>query len=266
MRTRWMRTRMRCTSPGTPTGRWPKSTRVPRRCWRSTKIQRAKKRSRCRYWNSSGREVSPWPPISWASAGGRGGRSPDDEQAELWFRRAADAGYDFAQYALGRLLQSQKRMDEAVSWYEKAAAQGNSWAAYRLGKLYLEEKMFRRTYQKQWPISPSPPNRATSTPSTLWESCTSPGRMSNRIGRRPGRGSVNRRNRETSTPQFFLDHFDQAQKPNVSSFPPPDCSTTWARSFGNNSVPPAARWDSTSTENAGGRSRKNANRHGPQAG
>ena len=63
---------------------------------------------------------------------------PDDEQAELWFRRAAEAGHDFSQYALGKLLQSQKRMEEAVSWYEKAAAQGNLWAAYRLGKLYLE--------------------------------------------------------------------------------------------------------------------------------
>ena len=65
---------------------------------------------------------------------------PDDERAELWFRRAADAGYDFAQYALGKLLQGQNRMDEAVSWYEKAAAQGNSCTAYRLGKLYLEGK------------------------------------------------------------------------------------------------------------------------------
>ena len=65
---------------------------------------------------------------------------PDDEQAELWFRRAAEVGHDFSQYALGKLLQSQKRMEEAVSWYEKAAAQGNSYAAYRLGKLYLEGK------------------------------------------------------------------------------------------------------------------------------
>ena len=63
---------------------------------------------------------------------------PDDEQAELWFRRAAETGHDFSQYALGKLMQSQKRMEEAVSWYEKAAAQGNLWAAYRLGKLYLE--------------------------------------------------------------------------------------------------------------------------------
>ena len=62
---------------------------------------------------------------------------PDDEQAELWFRRAAEAGHDFSQYVLGKLLQRQKRMEEAVSWYEKAAAQGNSYAAYRLGKLYL---------------------------------------------------------------------------------------------------------------------------------
>ena len=65
---------------------------------------------------------------------------PDDEQAVLWFRRAAEAGHDFSQYALGKLLQSQKRMNEAVPWYEKAAAQGNPYAAYRLGKLYLEGK------------------------------------------------------------------------------------------------------------------------------
>ena len=63
---------------------------------------------------------------------------PDDEQAELWFCRASEAGHDFSQYALGKLLQSQKRMEEAVSWYEKAAAQGSPYAAYRLGKLYLE--------------------------------------------------------------------------------------------------------------------------------
>lgn len=63
---------------------------------------------------------------------------PDDEQAELWFRRAAEAGHDFSQYALGKLLQSQKRMEEAVSWYEKAAVQGNNYAAYRLGRMYLE--------------------------------------------------------------------------------------------------------------------------------
>ena len=63
---------------------------------------------------------------------------PDDGKAELWFRRSAEAGNDFSQYALGKLLQSRKRIKEAVDWYEKAAAQGNQYANYRLGKLYLQ--------------------------------------------------------------------------------------------------------------------------------
>ena len=63
---------------------------------------------------------------------------PDDEQAELWFRRGAEAGYDFSRYALGRLLETRKRTEEAVACYEKAVAQGNPAAAYRLGKLYLQ--------------------------------------------------------------------------------------------------------------------------------
>lgn len=63
---------------------------------------------------------------------------PDDNKAELWFRRSAEAGNDFSQYALGKLLQSRKRITEAVEWYEQAAAQGNQYANYRLGKLYLQ--------------------------------------------------------------------------------------------------------------------------------
>ena len=73
---------------------------------------------------------------------------PDDEQAELWFRHGAEAGYDFSQYALGRLLETQKRMEEAVTWYEKAAAQGNPAAAYRLGKLYLQGELVSKDVPK----------------------------------------------------------------------------------------------------------------------
>ena len=62
---------------------------------------------------------------------------PEEKYAEKWFCRAADAGLDFSQYALGKLLQEQKRIDEAVEWYQKASAQGNQYADYRLGKLYL---------------------------------------------------------------------------------------------------------------------------------
>ena len=63
---------------------------------------------------------------------------PDQENAELWFRRSADAGNDFSQYALGKLLQEQNRIPEAVTWYEEAAKQENQYACYRLGKLYLQ--------------------------------------------------------------------------------------------------------------------------------
>ena len=73
---------------------------------------------------------------------------PDDKRAELWFRRAAEAGLDFSRYALGKLLQGQGRMDETVSWYEKAAAQGNSYAAYQLGKLYLQGEQVPKDVDK----------------------------------------------------------------------------------------------------------------------
>lgn len=63
---------------------------------------------------------------------------PDDNKAKFWFRRSAEAGNDFSQYALGKLLQGRKRVKEAVGWYEKAAAQGNQYADYRLDKLYLQ--------------------------------------------------------------------------------------------------------------------------------
>ena len=66
--------------------------------------------------------------------------SPDEEQAERWFRLSAQAGNDYSQYALGKLLQEQGRLQEALQWYEQASAQGNQYADYRLGKLYLTGK------------------------------------------------------------------------------------------------------------------------------
>ncbi len=60
---------------------------------------------------------------------------PDDEKAEAWFRRSAEAGNDFSQYALGKLLHQEKRIPEAVTWYEKASTQRNQYADYRLGKI-----------------------------------------------------------------------------------------------------------------------------------
>lgn len=73
---------------------------------------------------------------------------PDEEQAEKWFRLSAEAGNDYSQYALGKLLQNQRRLREAVVWYEKAAIQGNQYSDYRLGKLYLQGKDVPKNVEK----------------------------------------------------------------------------------------------------------------------
>ena len=140
---------------------------------------------------------------------------PDDEQAELWFRRAADTGYDFAQYALGKLLQSQGRMDEAIFWYEKSAVQGNSCAAYRLGKLYLQREIIPKDVSK------------------AIEHLTASAEAGNRyaqytLGKLYLAGQDVRQDREAAWAyfcesaeqgneyaQFFVDHFNDAHKPNV---------------------------------------------------
>lgn len=61
----------------------------------------------------------------------------DAEKAKEWFHRSAEAGNDYSQYALGKLLQDQGRTQEALEWYGKADEQGNQHARYRMGKLYL---------------------------------------------------------------------------------------------------------------------------------
>ena len=61
---------------------------------------------------------------------------PDEEQAEHFFRMAAEQDFSEAQYALGKMLVSQGNK-EGIRWLERAADNGNDCAAYRLGKEYL---------------------------------------------------------------------------------------------------------------------------------
>lgn len=72
----------------------------------------------------------------------------DHEKAELWFRLSAEAGNDFSEYALGKLLLTQKRIDEAMLWLGKAADHGNQFARYRLGKIYLTGESVPKDVQK----------------------------------------------------------------------------------------------------------------------
>ena len=72
----------------------------------------------------------------------------DHEKAELWFRLSAEAGNDFSEYALGKLLLSQARTEEAMEWLGKAADHGNQFARYRLGKIYLTGESVPKDVQK----------------------------------------------------------------------------------------------------------------------
>lgn len=72
----------------------------------------------------------------------------DHEKAEQWFRCSAEAGNDFSEYALGRLLLTQKRWDEAMEWLDKAADHGSQFAQYRLGKIYLTGEFVPKDVEK----------------------------------------------------------------------------------------------------------------------
>ena len=72
----------------------------------------------------------------------------DHEKAELWFRLSAEAGNDFSEYALGKLLLTQKRTEEAMLWLGKAADHGNQFARYCLGKIYLTGESVPKDVQK----------------------------------------------------------------------------------------------------------------------
>src|SRR5699024_1222638 len=106
-------------------------------------------------------------------------------------------------------------MDEAVSWYEKAAAQGNSCAAYRLGKLYLEGK--------------DVPKDVPKAVAYLTESAQQGNQYAQyALGKLYLTGQGVKQDREQAWTYFyesaeqgneyaafFLEHFDQARRPNV---------------------------------------------------
>jgi TPR repeat protein len=68
---------------------------------------------------------------------------PDSRKAELWFRRAADAGMARAQYNMGVLTKNLGRTAESVQWLRQAVAGGWPSAPFALGSL-LEEQGDRK--------------------------------------------------------------------------------------------------------------------------
>ena len=72
----------------------------------------------------------------------------DHAKAEMWFRLSAEAGNDFSEYALGKLLLNQEHTEEAMQWLGKAADHGNQFARYRLGKIYLPGESVPKDVEK----------------------------------------------------------------------------------------------------------------------
>jgi TPR repeat protein len=60
------------------------------------------------------------------------------EEAEDWYRKAADLGDSDAAFNLGNLLHEAGNLEEAEDWYRKAADLGDSDAAFNLGNLLHE--------------------------------------------------------------------------------------------------------------------------------
>lgn len=68
---------------------------------------------------------------------------PDPRKAELWFRRAADAGMARAQYNMGVLTLQAGRTAESIQWFRRAVDGGWPSAPFALGSL-LEEQGDRK--------------------------------------------------------------------------------------------------------------------------
>ena len=163
---------------------------------------------------------------------------PDDEKSESWFRRGAEAGHDFSQYALGKLLQSQKRIDEAVSWYEKAAAQGNSYAAYQLGRLYLQGEQVPKDVTKAQEYLTNAAEQGNQYAQYTLGKLYLIGEEVAQDRERAYRWLSESASQGNEYAQFLLEHFNDSRKPNVL------LSVTnllhhMGRIFQDNSIPPS---------------------------
>ena len=140
---------------------------------------------------------------------------PDDEQAELWFHRGAEAGCEFSQYALGRLLETQKRAEEAVTWYEKAAAQGNPAAAYRLGKLYLQGELVSKDVPKALEYLTASAGQGSPFAQYILGKLYLMGKEVEQDREEAYRWFQASAQQGNLYAQFFLDHFGETQSPSL---------------------------------------------------
>ena len=129
-----------------------------------------------------------------------------------------------------------------MSWYEKAAAQGNSWAAYRLGKLYLGGKDVPKDVPRAVDYLTDSAEQGNQYAQYTLGKLYLAGQDVQQDRGRAWQWFSQSASQGNEYAAFFLEHFDQARRPNVF------LSATrllhhLSQIFRDNSVPPAARVD-----------------------
>ena len=139
----------------------------------------------------------------------------DYEKAELWFRLSAEAGNDFSEYALGKLLLTQRQIGEAVRWLAKAADHGNQFARYRLGKVYLTGESVPKDVQKALEYLTASAEQGNQFAQYTLGKLYLLGRDVKQDREQAREWLTRSATQGNEYSQFFLDRFDQFREPSV---------------------------------------------------
>ena len=162
----------------------------------------------------------------------------DHEKAEQWFRCSAEAGNDFSEYALGKLLLTQKRTVEALEWLDKAAEQGNQFARYRLGKIYLTGEFVPKDVAKALAYLAASADQGNQFAQYALGKLYLLGRDIPPDREQAREWLIRAAAQGNEYAQFFLDRFDQFRDPSVM-LAATKLLHHMSRIFQSNSVPPS---------------------------
>ena len=161
----------------------------------------------------------------------------DHEKAEQWFRRSAEAGNDFSEYALGKLLLTQKRTVEAMEWLGKAADHGSQFAQYRLGKIYLTGESVPKDVAKALAYLTASADQGNQFAQYTLGKLYLLGRDVPPDREQAREWLIRAAAQGNEYARFFLDHFDQFRDPSVM-LAASKLLHHMSRIFQNNSIPP----------------------------
>ena len=161
----------------------------------------------------------------------------DHEKAEQWFRHSAEAGNDFSEYALGKLLLTQKRTVEALEWLGKAAEHGSQFARYRLGKIYLAGESVPKDVAKALAYLTASADQGNQFAQYTLGKLYLLGRDVPPDREQAREWLIRAAAQGNEYARFFLDHFDQFRDPSVM-LAASKLLHHMSRIFQNNSIPP----------------------------